>query len=357
MAMDTATEETDPLAASHGSVIYLLTGPMAAGKTTIARLLAARFARGVYLEGDFFRRSIVRGREEMTPELSPAALEQLRLRYRLAASAADAYYEAGFNVALEDVVAGPLLGEYRVMIRSRPCHVIVLLPSVEAVAARERGRQQKGYTHWTVEQLYEGFVTTTPRIGVWLDTTNLTAHETVDAVLASTSSGRSPVAVTEHDDAWPMLFDEIAAPVRHALADLGAEIEHVGSTSVPGLAAKPVIDMDVVVHSPENVSTAIERLRTLGYVYQGNKGIIGREAFLWPPGAPRHHLYVVIAGSQPYVNHVTFRDYLRQHSEVAVQYAALKRRLAEEYGHDQQSYTDAKSEFIAGVLEAARRGE
>jgi GrpB-like predicted nucleotidyltransferase (UPF0157 family) len=338
-------------------VIYLITGPMAAGKTMVARLLAARFARGVHLDGDFFRRSIVRGREEMTPEPSPAALEQLRLRYRLAAAAADAYVGAGFSVALEDVVAGPLLGDYRVMIRSRPCHVIVLLPSVEAVAARERGRKQKGYADWTVEQLYQGFVTTTPRIGVWLDTTNLTAQETVDAIVAGTRSGRSPIVVTEYDDAWPMLFDEIAAPVRHALADLGAAVEHVGSTAVPGLAAKPVIDIDVVMHSSADVPRAIERLRTLGYVYQGNKGIVGREAFLWPPDATRHHLYVVIAGSQPYANHVEFRDYLRQHPEVAAQYAALKRRLADEYRDDEQSYTNAKGEFIARVLKAARRGE
>src|SRR5690242_14594400 len=132
---------------------------MAAGKTTVARLLAARFARGVHLEGDVFRHSVVSGREEMTPEPSSAALEQLRLRYRLAASAADTYFEAGFSVALEDVVAGPLLGEYRVMIRSRPCHIIVLLPSAEAIAARERGRQQTGYGDWTIEQLYQEFVT------------------------------------------------------------------------------------------------------------------------------------------------------------------------------------------------------
>lgn len=199
-------------------------------------------------------------------------------------------------------------------------------------------------------------MTTTPRIGVWLDTTQLTADETVDAILARTSSRRSPIVVTEYDDAWPLLFDELAAPMLHALADFEAEVEHVGSTSVPGLAAKPVIDIDVVVRSPEDVPRAIERLRTLGYVYQGNKGIAGREAFLWPPGATRHYLYVVMAGSQPYADHVDFRDYLRHQPEIAAQYAALKKRLAEEYGYDQQGYTNAKSEFVARVLEAARRG-
>jgi hypothetical protein len=167
--------------------IYLITGPMAAGKSTVGRLLAARFPRGVHLEGDVFRRSIVSGREEMTPDAPPEALEQLRLRYRLAAAAADTYFEAGFTVALEDVVAGPLLDEYRTMIGGRPCHVIVLVPSMEAVAAREAERDTKGYTAWTVEQLYDEFVRNTPRIGIWLHTTGMTPDQTVDAILTETA--------------------------------------------------------------------------------------------------------------------------------------------------------------------------
>ena len=168
-------------------VIYAITGPMAAGKSTVARLLASRFERGVYLEGDVFRRSILGGRVEMTPDPSPESMDQLRLRYRLAAAAADAYFDAGFSVALEDVVAGPILKDYRGMIRNRPCHVVVLLPSVEAITAREAERVHKGYGAWTVEQLHDGFVSETPRVGLWLDTTDLTPEETVDAILTRTS--------------------------------------------------------------------------------------------------------------------------------------------------------------------------
>ena len=162
--------------------------------------------------------------------------------------------------------------------------------------------------------------------------------------------------MVEYDPAWPEVFEALAAPVRDAVDDLGAEVEHVGSTAVPGLAAKPVIDMDVVVSSPDDVPEAIERLSALGYVHEGDEGIAGRAAFLWPPGAVRHHLYVVVAGSAPHADHVRFRDHLRAHPEAAAEYAALKRELALGHRADRDAYTEAKAGFVAMVLTRAAPG-
>jgi predicted RNase H-like nuclease/chloramphenicol 3-O-phosphotransferase len=176
---------------ADGRAVFVITGPMAAGKTTVGRLLAER---GVHLEGDIFRRSIVAGREEITPALSPEALAQLRLRYRLAASAADAYFEEGFTVVLEDVIAGPLLPEFLTLVRSRPLHVVVLLPPIETLAARETARGAAGYSRWSVDQLHEAFATGTSRIGLWLDTSHQTPEESVEAILSRSVPQPAPVA-------------------------------------------------------------------------------------------------------------------------------------------------------------------
>lgn len=320
---------------------------MAAGKSTVAGLLARRFERGVHLEGDVFRRSIVGGRVEMTPEPSAEALEQLRLRYRIAAEAADRYAEAGYDVVLEDVVAGELLNEWRMLVGSRPCHLFVLLPSVEAIERRAAGRAGGGYDEFTVEGLHALFAEETPRVGVWLDTSAQTPEETVDEIVARTPAPPGPIVIVDYDERWPLLFEALAAPIREAV---GARVEHIGSTAVPGLAAKPVIDIDVVVPTERDVPAAVERLRGLGYVHQGDKGVPGREAFLWPDGMEPHHVYVVIVGGPALASHLAFRDRLRADPAVAARYAELKRKLAARFGSDRLGYTEAKGAFVAEVL-------
>jgi chloramphenicol 3-O-phosphotransferase len=165
--------------------VFLLTGPSAAGKSTVGRLLAEHFERSVYLEGDLFRRAIASGREEMTPTASQEAIAQVRLRYEVAAKAADAYAREGFLVVLEDVVAGDMLEEVVTSIAARPLRVVVLMPSLNTVVEREAARAERGYDLWTVERLYDLFLHGTERIGLWLDTSGHTPGDTVAAILAA----------------------------------------------------------------------------------------------------------------------------------------------------------------------------
>ena len=164
-------------------MIYLITGVMASGKSTVAQLLALRMEKGVHLRGDAFRKMIVSGREEMSENPSEEAFRQLRLRYRLAADAARTYRENGFTVVLQDNYYGQELPRMLDLLKGCPVRTVVLCPDVETVKRREASRGKVGYTGFTVEALYEGFLRETPRIGFWLDNTNQTPEETAEAIL------------------------------------------------------------------------------------------------------------------------------------------------------------------------------
>ncbi|CAM5387426.1 AAA family ATPase [Streptomyces griseorubiginosus] len=187
--------------------VVLVTGVMAAGKSTVAQLLAERLPRAAHVRGDVFRRMIVSGRWEYLPGAPDEALAQLRLRYRLSAATADAYAEAGFTAVVQDVVLGEELPAYVRLVRTRPLYVVVLAPDAGTVAAREAGRAKTGYggtgyggagnggagyggEAWTVPALDEVLRASTPPIGLWLDTSGQTPAETVEAILAGRERAR-----------------------------------------------------------------------------------------------------------------------------------------------------------------------
>ncbi len=165
--------------------LIVVTGIMAAGKSTVAEALAERFPMGAHVRGDRYRRSIVRGRHEMSPEPSAQALDQLRLRYRMAIATAEQYRQEGFTTVLQDIIIGPMLGDFVEMVPHRPFSLIVLTPSPTEVAIRERGRSKEGYVDFTPEQLHSTLQSNTPKLGYWLDSTELTVEETVDLALAN----------------------------------------------------------------------------------------------------------------------------------------------------------------------------
>jgi predicted kinase len=171
--------------------LILVTGIMAAGKSTVAQLVAERLTRSVHLRGDVFRRMIVNGREPIERELSAAARAQLALRYELAVAAAGRYLDAGFDVVHQDVILGPMLLDVVRAYAGRLLHVVVLCPSAGSVAAREAGRGKVGYRGIAVGDLDRALREETPRIGLWLDSSAESADETASRVLARLDEART----------------------------------------------------------------------------------------------------------------------------------------------------------------------
>ncbi|MFJ4654839.1 GrpB family protein [Nocardia sp. NPDC088792] len=163
------------------------------------------------------------------------------------------------------------------------------------------------------------------------------------------------VEIAEYDPQWPLTFDEIAGELVTALGPLALRIEHVGSTAVPGLAAKPIIDIDVVIESWNHLPRVTDALRPLGYQHAGNQGIAQREAFTTPPDRRAHHLYVCATDSRELDRHLTFRNTLRNHPDTARTYAQLKKDNARRFGTDRVAYTEAKSAFVEDVLTRSGR--
>src|SRR6266849_6475574 len=150
---------------------------------------------------------------------------------------------------------------------------------------------------------------------------------------------------------WPDEFERLRTRVAGAVGDVAVAIEHVGSTAVSGLAAKPVIDMVVVVE-PHDLQTAVERLTAIGYVHQGNLGVEGRDAFGVPEGERKHHLYVSPIHCGELRAQLAFRDRLRESRALATEYEALKRELACRFRDDRTGYTNAKSGFVTAASRA-----
>ena len=166
------------------NAIFLITGPMASGKSTIAELLAARLPKAVHLRGDIFRRMITSGREEMSETPSEEAIRQLYLRYRLTADAAAAYCDNGFSVVMQDNYYGEALPYVCGLLGDRPLFVTVLCPNADTIRQREENRHKKGYTGFSPDTLYNEFMLKTPRIGFWLDNSNQTPEESAECILA-----------------------------------------------------------------------------------------------------------------------------------------------------------------------------
>ena len=159
------------------------------------------------------------------------------------------------------------------------------------------------------------------------------------------------VIVEPYSEAWASEFEKIKAELECALGELAICIEHVGSTSVKGLSAKPIIDIDVVIENYSVFSEVIGRLQSIGYQHEGDLGIKGREAFKYndKPHLMQHHLYVCPKDSPELRRHITFRDYLRAHPEAAEKYGRVKEEAAQLYPDNIDQYIEYKAPCIAEI--------
>lgn len=163
----------------------------------------------------------------------------------------------------------------------------------------------------------------------------------------------SIVEVVAWSPRWAEQFEQVAAVLREALGDVrSARVEHVGSTSVPELAAKPILDIDVIVDATDSAA-AVAALEGVGYVHRGDLGVTGREAFHAPDAAPRRHVYVCVAGTTNVRNHLAVRDVLRARPDLCEAYSAVKVALAADPEMDIDTYLAGKSAVVQQVLEAS----
>jgi GrpB-like predicted nucleotidyltransferase (UPF0157 family) len=164
-----------------------------------------------------------------------------------------------------------------------------------------------------------------------------------------------PVWITPYDATWPEQFQQLAQLLRNALGPVALRIDHIGSTSVPGLAAKPVIDMQISVTDFEPLDAYRLPLERLGYIFRADNPERTKRYFREAPGHPRVHIHVRRSGSFSEQFALLFRDYVRTRPDVASQYAQLKIGLAQRYSQveDRVAYTEAKSPFIWKVIAQA----
>lgn len=156
------------------------------------------------------------------------------------------------------------------------------------------------------------------------------------------------VVVLPYDEGWKQDFLKIKQELQDALGQLAIDIEHVGSTSVEGLSAKPIIDIDVVVEDNTMLKDAVAALERAGYEHEGDLGIPGREAFRYEgkEHLRTHHLYVCPKDSPELKRHIAFRDYLRSHPEAVKEYSRIKEEGAKLYPYDIDGYIEYKSLLI-----------
>jgi GrpB-like predicted nucleotidyltransferase (UPF0157 family) len=167
------------------------------------------------------------------------------------------------------------------------------------------------------------------------------------------------VQLEDYDVRWPEKFAVEAVRIRDVFGEANViAVEHFGSTAIPGLVAKPIIDLLVIVHSLAEAKNAVEPMHSLGYAYWYDNPRQDRLFFVkgLPPNGPRtHHVHVTEPRGEMAETRLPFRDYLRTHDDARDAYASLKRELASRHQSDREAYTEAKADFVNGIVAKAHQ--
>jgi GrpB-like predicted nucleotidyltransferase (UPF0157 family)/predicted kinase len=329
-------------------MIVIINGPCGIGKTSVSWALVGHFDRAVMLDGDYI------GAVHPFEIYDEARVEHLyqTLRHLLAFHSEHGEYH---NFVINYVFETPAsLARLRNLLSDLDDEIYAfrLTADAAAIAQRIQGREdEEAELNWYLSR-YQELVAIQERaaaqgdMGFIVDTTGLNAGEVADVIWRNLHEA---VVLVPYDPAWPAQYAAERARVAAALGDLAPEIHHIGSTAVPGLVAKPVIDLMVAVRHLDDAADCIAPLQALGYAFIDHPENIDRRFFR--KGLPRtHHLHIVEAGSATLADHLDFRDALRADPALREAYAALKTELAARHKHERATYTDSKTAFVREVL-------
>ena len=336
-------------------MIILINGPLGIGKTELSWTLLEYFERGVMLDGDFI--GAVHPFEIYDPERIDYLYQTLRLL--VAHHRAHGYLNFVINYVFEETQS---LSRLRNMLAELD-EVMYAFRLVCDPQEAERRIRQRGKTNgldakrisWEVERArqlaaIQQAAALQGDLGYPLDTSHLSVQQTAQAIWDVI---HEHITLVAYRPEWEQLFLAERERVQHALGDLALKVHHIGSTCVPGLSAKPVIDIMVEIPSLEYTAACIPPLQSLGYIFIDHPENVDRRFFR--KGSPRsHHLHLVTQNSQVLQDHLDFRDLLRMDDALRQRYQDLKIELASRFAEERKAYTDHKSAFVMEALQAYR---
>ncbi|MFL7794676.1 MAG: GrpB family protein [Anaerolineae bacterium] len=330
-------------------MIVIINGPCGIGKTSVAWELVSRFERAVMLDGDYI------GAVHPFEIYDEARVAYL---YRTIHNLVSYHIAQGgyHNFVINYVFETPeSLADLRRLLSELDdvTHTYRLVASDDAIETRIRQREQESDAdlRWHLKRYKElvaiqNAAAKRGDVGFALDTTDRTAAEVADAIWEDIHEA---VEIADYDPDWPAQFEAERARIAAALGDLAPEIHHIGSTAIPGIDAKPIIDTMVVVRRLDDAVACIAPLQELDYAFIDYPENTDRRFFR--KGKPRtHHLHIVEEGSRSLIEHLAFRDALRADAGLRREYQALKHALRAKYKHDRATYSESKSVFVQKVL-------